>query len=203
MNDCEQPQSAGETTGQVLGDWTLVLNKSWVPVDVTTVLRALCKVYQGVAQVVHPHDYSMHDFGSWVESGPLHGGPALRSTAMAIPVPEVIVLSRYNKVPHRCVSFTRWNLFKRDAYTCQYCGRKPKREHLTIDHVVPRSRGGRSGWTNCVVACQSCNSRKGSHTLKEVGLTLERPPVKPNWSPRLIVGEQACRDSWSRFMSAG
>ncbi len=178
-----------------------MLNKSWVPVDVTTVLRALCKIYQGSANVVHPHDYSMHDFMSWIECGVTSDQRSLQTAAFNLPVPEVIVLSRYNKVPHRGVSFSRWNLFKRDGYTCQYCGRQPKRELLTIDHVVPRSAGGKSRWTNCVVACQSCNSRKGSYTVKEAGLSLNRAPIKPKWSPLLIVGERACRDSWAKFIA--
>ncbi len=107
----------------MLNDWTLVLNRSWVPIDVTTVLRAICKVYQQTALVINPEDYSIHDFESWVEQRDTV--TQLKTTTFSIPVPEVIVLSNYNKVPRRTVSFSRWNLFKRDGFTCQYCGYKP------------------------------------------------------------------------------
>jgi 5-methylcytosine-specific restriction endonuclease McrA len=99
----------------------------------------------------------------------------VRSPSIAIRIPSVVVLREYVK-PARTAAFTRFNLFLRDEFTCQYCG---SREHLTFDHVLPRARGGRTTWENVVAACGPCNLRKGSMTLRRAGMTLRRNPVRP------------------------
>jgi 5-methylcytosine-specific restriction endonuclease McrA len=99
-----------------------------------------------------------------------------RSPSVEIRIPSVVVLRDYVK-PARSSAFTRFNLFLRDEFTCQYCGAK---EHLTFDHVVPRSRGGRTTWENVVASCGPCNLRKGSGTLRKLGMTLRRKPVRPS-----------------------
>ncbi|MCY3022351.1 MAG: HNH endonuclease [Planctomycetota bacterium] len=185
----------------VLNDATLVLNKHWVPVDFTTVLDALCKLYAGSARAIKPDDYSVHDFESWAQLKVAEGAPCVRTATIAIPVPEVIILAHYGRVPDRGLAFSRGNLFRRDRYTCQYCGRRPGTAELTIDHVSPRSRGGISSWTNCVVACLKCNSRKANRTAAEAGLVLRRQPAKPEWSPRLVVARIPCKASWEKFVS--
>jgi 5-methylcytosine-specific restriction endonuclease McrA len=102
-------------------------------------------------------------------------------------------------VPCHEAPFTRRNLFLRDDFTCQYCGRHCASDHLSIDHVLPRSRGGATNWENCVLACVSCNARKADRTLKEAGLHLLRAPVRPRWSPYLNVRPNQRMESWSRF----
>jgi 5-methylcytosine-specific restriction endonuclease McrA len=99
----------------------------------------------------------------------------VRSPSVAIRIPSVVVLKDYVK-PQKRVAFTRFNLFLRDEFRCQYCGSKGE---LTFDHVVPRSRGGRTSWTNVVAACASCNLRKGSSSLGQAGMSLRRPPHRP------------------------
>ena len=185
----------------VLNDATLVLNKHWVPVDFTTVLDALCKLYAGSARAIKPDDFSVHDFNSWAQLKVADGAPCIRTARISIPVPEVIVLVRYGHVPDRGLAFSRGNIYKRDRYTCQYCGRRPGTAELTIDHVLPRSRGGISSWTNCVVACVQCNARKASKTLAESGLVLRRVPARPEWSPRLVVARVPLKASWEKFVS--
>jgi 5-methylcytosine-specific restriction endonuclease McrA len=185
----------------VLNDATLVLNKHWVPVDVTTVLDALCKLYDGSARALHPNDWSLHDFDSWSRVAVAREQPCVRTATLAIPVPEIIVLARYGNVPARYVAFSRINIYRRDHYACQYCGRKPGAAELTIDHVLPRSRSGVSSWTNCVVACIQCNHRKGSRTPGEAGLTLRHKPARPEWTPRLVLARVPYRASWERFVS--
>jgi 5-methylcytosine-specific restriction endonuclease McrA len=185
----------------VLGDATLVLNRNWVPVDVTTVLKALVKVYEGGARAICPADFTVHDFASWASLSVPPEGPCVRTATLEIPVPEVILLARYGKVPGRHLVFSRRNLFRRDRYTCQYCGAQPGRDELTIDHVVPRSRGGVSSWTNCVLACLGCNTAKGDRKLAECGLALRNEPKKPTRSPKMVLGTVRRRASWGRFMS--
>lgn len=185
----------------VLNDATLVLNRNWVPVDITTVLNALTKVYEGAARVIKADDYSLHDFDSWAQLRVAEGAPCIRTATLEIPVPEVIVLAKYGDVPVRGVAFSRSNLYRRDRYTCQYCGAKPGTQELTIDHVLPRSRGGTSTWSNCVVACVKCNFKKANRTPVEAGLKLAKTPCKPTWTPKLTLARIPYRASWEKFVS--
>lgn len=100
----------------------------------------------------------------------------VRSPSVEIRIPSVVVLRDYVK-PQKRVAFTRFNLFLRDEFCCQYCG---ARGDLTFDHVIPRARGGRTSWENVVAACAPCNLRKGSMSLRQSGLRLRRPPRRPN-----------------------
>ena len=100
----------------------------------------------------------------------------VRSQRMELRVPSVVVLREYVK-PRKRVAFTRFNLFLRDEFACQYCGAK---HDLTFDHVLPRKLGGVTSWENVVAACAPCNLRKGSKTLREAGMTLRKPPLRPD-----------------------
>ncbi|MEO1725173.1 MAG: HNH endonuclease, partial [Pseudomonadota bacterium] len=100
----------------------------------------------------------------------------VRSPSVAIRLPSVVVLRDYVK-PARYPAFTRFNLFLRDEFTCQYCGAKGE---MTFDHVIPRSRGGKTTWENVVAACSRCNLKKADHTLKEAGMRLARPAYRPD-----------------------
>ena len=185
----------------VLNNQTLVLNRNWVPVDITTVLNALTKIYDGSARAVKADDYSVHDFDSWTQVSVAAGEPCVRTATLEIAVPEVIVLSKYSDVPRRGVAFSRSNLYRRDGYMCQYCGVRAGTQELTIDHVIPRSRGGTSTWNNCVVACVKCNFKKANRTPAEAGFKLSKSPCKPNWTPRLVLARIPYRASWEKFVS--
>lgn len=185
----------------VLSDKVLVLNRSWVAVNVATVRRALTLVYQDAARIVG-NDYSTYDFESWVEaSNAAKEGKMLHSANFSMRVPEVIVLSAFNGRFSKEVRFSRRNIFERDENTCQYCAKKFDRDELTLDHVTPRSRGGVSNWTNIVLACINCNMRKGDKLLGEIHMKLLKKPVKPTWATR--VGVKIGRDrkpSWERYL---
>ncbi|MCC1481696.1 HNH endonuclease [Roseibaca sp. Y0-43] len=105
-----------------------------------------------------------------------HYDEVVRSQRMEIQVPSVVVLREYVK-PRKRVAFTRFNLFLRDEFACQYCG---SRHDLTFDHVLPRKLGGVTSWENVVAACAPCNLRKGSKTLRESGMKLRQPPRRPD-----------------------
>lgn len=158
---------------------TLVLNRNWVPVGVTTVRRAIHKVYLGVARAVRVDDYSTHDFLSWARQTNVSSYGVIRSPLLILPVPEVIMLTHYTGMAQVRLAFSRQAVLRRDHCTCQYCGARPGHAQLTIDHVTPRSLGGASDWTNCVACCRSCNTRKGNRTPQEAGITLRRRPVAP------------------------
>jgi len=188
--------------GCVLDQRTLVLNRSWVAITTTTVRDALSMVYQGAAKVICADTYQAHDFGSWSEVTALGDEPGIRTIALRIRIPEIIVLAAYDGFPQRTVAFSRRNLYRRDRYTCQYCGKRPGSEELTIDHVNPRSRGGRSTWQNCVLACVDCNKRKANRLPAEAGMRMRKDPVVPRWSWDVEVAIGHRRASWGHFLSA-
>jgi 5-methylcytosine-specific restriction endonuclease McrA len=125
----------------------------------------------------------------------------VRSEKLTLPLPSVIVLKNY-VVPTKTVPFTRATLFLRDEFTCQYCGYKGK--DLTFDHVVPKSRGGKTRWDNVVAACQSCNLRKAAKTTSQAGFKLKKAPTKP--SPEVLLNKgkkfppSDIHKSWSDFL---
>ncbi len=188
-------------TVNVLAQPTLVLNRSWLAIATTSVRDALRLVYSGAAKAIVPETYEAHGFESWADLAIPPEEPCVRTVTLRLRIPEVIVLTRYDRVPSQTVVFTRRNLYRRDRNTCQYCGRKPGTNELTIDHVLPRSRGGRSTWENCVLACVQCNRRKADRTPLEAGLRLAKPPERPKWSPSLGVAVGRVRQSWEKFVS--
>jgi len=124
----------------------------------------------------------------------------VHSPSTAIHIPSVVVLKDYVK-PRRCVAFTRFNLFMRDEFTCQYCGAKGE---LTFDHVVPRSRGGRTTWKNVVASCARCNLAKGSKSLRRSGMSLKKPPRRPAAEELRNIGRKFppnhLHESWLDFL---
>lgn len=184
---------------QLLNRLSLVLNRSWVPVHVTSVRRALCLVVRDAARIVAPDTLATYGFQDWVRLLNPPTGHFIRSPSVQVPLPEVILLARYDRIPSHEAPFTRRNLFLRDDFTCQYCGRRGSMSSLSIDHVKPRSRGGATSWENCVLACVGCNARKADRSLKEVGLQLLRRPTRPRWTPYLNLRSGQRLASWQRF----
>ena len=119
---------------------TLVLNRSWQPVGVSTVARTLVKVWNESARIVDPHSFMQHSWNEWAQLQPEDDEPVIQTQWLRLKVPEVVTLTNYNKTPNNVVAFSRRNVFKRDAFMCQYCGCRPGSEELTIDHVLPRAQ---------------------------------------------------------------
>jgi len=184
---------------EVLHSKALVLNRSFLPIHITTVRRACVMLYQGLARAVDGH-YQTFDFGSWCEQGVAR--QTLGLVGRAMPVPRVILLMTYDRVPRRHVRFTRHNVYARDHDTCQYCGRRFPRHELNLDHVVPRSQGGLSTWENVVCSCHPCNRRKGGRTPEQSGIRLLTRPARPAWTPFLgeAFGQGRYRE-WRPFLS--
>lgn len=190
----------GPSTGSVLSRATLVLNRSWQPVRIASAARCMIMLWNGTVKVVDPESFQVYDWHDWSKLTPRDGQATIRTVQSSLVVPEVVVLQEYDKIPVKMVTFSRRNLFRRDHYQCQYCGKKPKTTDLTIDHILPRSKGGTSTWENCVLACIRCNTRKGSKTLDEANLKLRRTPIRPTWT-RLFAPPQNRVSSWSKFIS--
>ena len=159
----------------------LVLNQNYEPLNVCNVRRAILLVFDGKAEVLEAN------------------GHLVKSATLAFPAPSVIRMVYLIHRPRPRVKLTRREVFIRDSYTCQYCGRQM--HDLTIDHVVPRSRGGHDTWDNLVLACVQCNVRKGDRTPIEANMPLIRRPVKPAWLPALGTRLPAgTASSWQRFL---
>lgn len=179
---------------------TLVLNRNWQPVRVATVARALVLLWNEAARVVDPANFQQYSWTDWAKLKPRDGELFIQAVRFRLRVPEVLTLVRYDRVPVAAVAFTRRNIFKRDRFTCQYCGLQPGTEELTIDHVLPRSQGGASTWDNCVLACVSCNKRKADRTPQQAAMRLRKTPHRPAWKP-LYAFEEIPIPSWTKFLS--
>jgi 5-methylcytosine-specific restriction endonuclease McrA len=186
----------------VLEERALVLNRHWTAVGTTSVRSALCLLYREAARAVHPEDSSLHDFDSWSRVTIADSEPCVRTAVLRLKVPEIVLLSHYEEVPRRRITFSRKNVYRRDRYTCQYCGSRPELDELTVDHVIPRSLGGRTSWTNCVLSCVKCNRRKSNRTPAESGVRLLREPREPSWSPCLTIPTHQRRECWEPFIPA-
>lgn len=166
----------------ILHTKVLILNRSYLPIHVTSVRRAFSLLYQGIAQAVN-EQYQTFDFDSWSDLSVSVRDESIGLVNRVIRVPRVILLVGYDRVPKRQVRFSRYNIYARDDCTCQYCGCKLARHELNLDHVIPRSRGGTSTWENVVCSCHDCNRRKGGKSPQEARMTLLRKPYKPKWTP--------------------
>ncbi len=158
----------------------LVLNQDYSPLSICSIQRAFLLIFLQKAELVSQFE-----------------GQFLRTVTHRFPAPAVIRISKYISIPYKGVELSRQNVFKRDSYECQYCGTKTE---LTLDHVLPRSRKGRSSWTNLVTACKSCNARKGDSLPEEAGLALRTKPYKPSFILFLRDFSGYIQDEWRPFL---
>ncbi len=189
------------TGSVVLNTKVLVLNRSFLPIHITSVRRAFCLLYQGVAHAVN-EQYQTFDFPTWSALSVSVHDESVGLVDRAIRVPRVILLLTYDRVPKRQVRFSRFNIYARDRNTCQYCGVRFPRHDLNIDHVVPRSQGGLSLWENVVCSCHLCNRRKGGRTPNQAGMRLLAHPRRPEWTPFMLETFSLRRyREWLPFLS--
>jgi 5-methylcytosine-specific restriction endonuclease McrA len=163
----------------------LVLNRHWQAIDVKTPAEAFSIMATNAATAldISPGDLRPVTWAEWLELPVREDDRGIGTVRGSVRVPTVIVLARYEKVPRKRARFSLRSLWDRDGGTCQYTGRKLSPGEGNIDHVVPRSRGGRTSWDNCVLAHKKVNHRKGNRTPEEAGLRLLRPPRVPKEMP--------------------
>ncbi len=125
-------------------------------------------------------------------------GKMLRSAYQWLPVPSVVRLGLYIRIPHKRVMLTRNNIIKRDNHRCQYCGKIAA--SMTVDHIIPRKRGGKDTWENLVSACLKCNNKKGDRTPEQAGMALLRPPKRPNHLTYIQRFVGANESGWRRYV---
>ncbi len=161
----------------------LVLNATYEPLSVVSIKRAVVLLLKEKAELLEAAETT------------------LRARGVAMPVPLVIRMVYYVRIPRTmALPLSRRTIMARDQYTCQYCGATPLRADLTLDHVLPRSRGGRTEWENVVVACRLCNQRKGSRTPKEAQMPLARQPRRPRYIALALLGETNQREVWNKYL---
>jgi len=163
-------------------DGVLVLNATYEPLNIVSVRRAVILVLKEKAEIVEATE------------------EVLRSERLTVPVPLVIRLLAYVKIPyHLSLPLTRRTVLARDRYTCQYCGARPGKSELTLDHVIPRHRGGQTVWENVVTACRACNQRKGGRTLEEAGMRLLSKPFRPRYVALVLLGGAKWHEAWEKY----
>jgi len=187
----------------------LVLNKLYMAVHVISARRAFGLLVKELAEVITLADghYQSYDFHSWREVSEARArfkdpdDDFVRTVHFEIQAPRVIRLLGYDRLPRQRVKFNRRNIFARDGNRCMYCGRRFPTSELSLDHVMPRSRGGGATWENIVCACLKCNVKKGGRTPKEANMKLFREPVQPKTSPVLSLKLSHRKyASWKTFL---
>lgn len=159
----------------------LVLNQDYTPLTVCSVQRAFLLIFLDKAELLN----NAKD-------------RKLRSVSKSYPFPSVIKINRYINLPFKGVVLTRHNVFKRDGNKCQYCG---THKDLTLDHLIPRSKGGKSSWTNLVTACKKCNAKKGDFMIEKTGLTLKNFPIKPSYVAFLRSTNSTLNEDWKKYLN--
>ena len=161
----------------------LVLNQSCEPLRFIAVRKALKMITKGKALVKHFKEIEVYP---------------------GVMLPSTIILAEYRRVPHQVRKLSRRNILQRDDHRCQYCGRRPGSQGLTLDHVVPKSRGGKNAWENLVACCGKCNHRKADRTPEEAGMTMLRRPMPANihTSRSILRALSEGEPEWEQYMFA-
>lgn len=190
----------------------LVLNKFFTAVHIVNAKRAFALLFKESAEVVSIDNgqYNSYNFSSWLDVSLYREEYGLsddddhewiKTFSLEIRVPKIIRLLIYDKLPKANIKFNRKNIFARDENRCQYCGKKFPTSELSLDHVIPRSQGGESTWSNIVCACTECNKRKGGLRVHAAGMKLFRKPVKPKHYPILQLRLKSNKyHSWKQFL---
>ncbi len=193
----------------------LVLNRFYQAIRVVNVRRAFSLLCKEMAEVVHierdeasgSNTWQNLNFADWRELSALKAEfepdeyDWIHTVRFQIAVPRIIRLLGYEKLPRQEVKFNRRNIYARDGNRCQYCGKKFPSQELSLDHVIPKSQGGRATWDNIVCCCVSCNVKKGGRTPEQARMHLITRPHKPKRSPVINIRLADERyASWKQFL---
>jgi len=161
----------------------LILNSSYEPLNVSTMKKAIIMIVKGSAIVEETSDYQI-------------GTVSTRFDA-----PSVVRLARFIKIPAKKVALSRKNIILRDRYKCQYCGKTFNFEDLTMDHIIPKSKGGKDDWTNVVASCFDCNNKKADHMPQDIGMMPMKKAAQPSrFYMQAIIASNEDADSWKKYL---
>ncbi len=163
---------------------TLLLSQGYEPIKVISWQRAMTLLTLDKVDVIEEYDAE------------------IRATSIIVKVPAVVRLRKAFRRYAKLVKFSRVNIYARDGYRCQYCGTKCSISELTYDHVVPRSRGGKTSWDNIVSCCYACNAKKANRTPAEAKMVLRSTPARPAWVPsvEIRVSTTSIPDAWRDYV---
>lgn len=161
----------------------LLLNASYEPLRIISWQRAVTMFFLGKIEVVEEYDH------------------AIRSVSLVIKAPAVVRLLKYIRIGRKSPPLCRTNVLARDNFQCQYCAKDLSSKEATLDHVIPRSQGGKTAWENIVCCCQVCNRKKGGRTPGEARMALQRKPIRPDWLPVLTIRlNGSIPQAWNLFL---
>lgn len=196
----------------ILDNRVLKLNRNYQPIEIITAKDAFTLLYKNCAEVVTVENgaYANYTFVSWAEVSELKEELGewveydewIHTTSFTLEIPRVIRVLGFGDIPKYTIKLTRKNIYNRDNNTCQYCGKQFPTDQLNIDHVIPRSKGGKNSWENLVCSCIKCNQKKRDREPKEASMKLIKIPQMPKHNPHLSVHiGNAKYKSWTHFIS--
>lgn len=183
----------------------LVLNTCWLPTHITNARRCISLIFKGHARALDG-DCASYDFEQWMaKTGELIHLPKMHSIKYAVAVPEIILLTKYDRLPRHKVVFSKFNVFLRDGKKCLYCGGEFDTDELTVDHIIPRCKGGKTEWMNVATCCVACNRKKDNLTLAQAGMVLSKKPKEPSTNRMIftLTNKDIIKPSWRPYLFGG
>jgi len=182
----------------------LILNKHWIPINTTTAKHSFALMYSENAKgiMIEEDKVVPLEWNEWVSLNLNETDRKIKTVTGFIKIPTVIVLNYYDKIPKQTIKFTQKSLWERDNFTCQYTNKKVTRTNGNIDHVIPKSQGGKTSWENCVIAHKEINAIKADRTPEQAGLKLLKKPSAPRIMPVsfYIRNKEEVKD-WELFLN--
>ena len=182
----------------------LILNKHWIPINTTTAKHSFALMYTHNARgmMIEEDKLVPLEWREWISLEVNENDRKVKTVKGFIKIPTVIVLTNYDKIPRQTIKFTQKNLWERDNFTCQYTGKKVTRTNGNIDHIIPRSQGGKTSWENCVIAHKEINAIKADRTPEQAGLKLLKKPSAPKFMPvSFYIRNKDKIEDWNLFLN--
>jgi len=181
----------------------LILNKNWMAINTSTARHAISLIFAGQAKGILISENKIQALGwdEWKNVQPTETEASIGTVNQKIKLPSIVVMNFCDKIPKQAIKFTQNNLWERDNFTCQYTGKKVTRQTGNIDHIIPKSLGGRTSWENCVIACKEINAQKSDKTPEQAGLKLIRKPTRPKVMPvSFFIKNKENNLDWNCFL---
>lgn len=182
----------------------LILNKHWIPINTTSARHSFALMFSNNAKGILIEEDKMLplEWSEWVNLSVKDKDRKINTVKGSIKIPNVIVLNNYDKIPRQTVKFTQKNLWERDNFTCQYTNKKVNKITGNIDHIIPKSQGGKTCWENCVIAHKEINAIKADRTPEQAGLNLIKKPKAPKFMPvSFYIRNKEGIEDWELFLN--
>lgn len=185
---------------KILKKEVLILNKSWAPIRIQTVLDAFNLVYRKRASIIDVKNYNVYGWEEWAKQEILKDEECIKTSRFSFKIPKVIVLTYFNQIPKYKVNLNKKAIFERDNFECQYSGKKVSLKSGNLDHIIPKSKGGKRTWDNIVCCDAKINSFKDNRTPDEAGLRLRKKPKKMNYKKTILTYKEDMPEEWKMFL---